>query len=141
MYNTIQLNHKNFQLSLEKEKQKKGQTHLRPSFLRYCPMSLTMSWLAWFRETVGSLLTSSWPFSAAPLSLDVAPFCTQPLLAACIASLQMPLFRRDFLRGGSPPSFPADSLVEARLIFKLRFVPLFFRLLFAPWIIDNRDLL
>lgn len=81
--------------------------------MRYCPMSLTMSWLIWVRATVVDLSPSSCPFSAAPLVSALAPFCTQPLLD-CILSA----FLRVFLRGGSKPSsLPVNSsLVEARII-------------------------
>ena len=107
--------------------------------MRYCPMSLTMSWLVWVRATAADLSPSSCPcpFSAAPLVSALAPFCTQPLLDCIPSSAAAGALLRVFLRGGSKPSsLPVNSsLVEARIISDY---PLF-TFIFKPDVVGGRD--
>lgn len=90
-----------------------------------------MSCVVWSSTSGASGTTASLlcPFSEGTPSA-AAPFCTHPLLAACMSgsrvaastSLWWRSSLRDLLRGGCPPSSsPDDSPVEARLIFECRF--------------------
>lgn len=110
-------------------------TYFNPSSFKYCPISLTISWFVWLRLI--PLLVSPCSFSSAPLLHDGAPFCTHPLLADCIA-LSIWVVLRVFLRGGSPPSSPDESL--SRLIFEISSIPLLSRFISVWWTINQNPL-